>query len=97
MAFTPVNFPAPPGARRRISGSMTGPASYTTGGNIPTPSDFGLTTIDFVSIASSVDGTSFGAWDRANGKILLFTADGTQAGNGTDQSAQVYAVTLWGV
>lgn len=95
--FSSPFAPVPPGNRRRVSGSITGPASYTTGGNVPTPSDYGLIQIDFISIASSVDGTTFGAWDVANGKLKIFTADATEAANASDQSAQVYAVTVWGI
>jgi hypothetical protein len=35
-------------------------------------------------------------WDRANSKLLLFTALGTQAANASDQSAIVVELTAYG-
>lgn len=75
-----VNFRAVPGNRYYSQVSLTGPTSYTTGGVVYTPSNFGFDyNVDAVVI-SSVSGGLIAIWDRANKKIkLLYPTGGASA------------------
>lgn len=70
--------------------------SYPTGGETYTPGLFGLNSIEAI-LMPGPNGTEYATWDRANKKFLVFTADGTQAGNASDQSAVGFEVAVIGV
>lgn len=70
--------------------------SYPTGGEDLTPGLVGLNTIEHV-IVPGPNGTEFVTWDRTNKKLLVFTADGTQAANASDQSAVGVELSVIGV
>lgn len=77
------------GDRKLVMGTISFDSSYPTGGEAIAPADLGFETqIDSVvfgvpSIARLV------GWDQANKKAKVYTALGTEAGNGTDQSTLV--------
>lgn len=85
-----------PGDKREWFGTVAGPASYTTGGDAISAGPLGFTDIDFVNVGSAVAGTAFAVYNPATGKLLIFTADGTQATNASDQSALVFPVHIVG-
>lgn len=88
--------------QRVVACTATFDASYPTGGELVTAADIvsadgALTEVDFVVVASSrAAGTEVVLWDRANAKLLVFTADGTQAGSASDQSAVTAELLIFG-
>ncbi len=86
-----------PGDRRVFVGTVAGPASYTTGGDSLDLTKIGLTSVDFVLVASAVAGTAFAVFNPLTDKFLIFTADGTQAASESDQSALIFPVFVYGV
>ena len=69
-----------------IAATVTFDNSYPTGGEALTAAALGLdTAVDAVFPATG--GADVVVWDRANGKLVLYTADGTEATNASDQSA----------
>lgn len=70
--------------------------SYPTGGESYTPGLFGLNSIEAVLMPGG-NGTEFVTWDRTNKKFLIFTADGTEAVNLSDQSAVGFEVAVIGI
>jgi len=84
------------GDKRVVFAQVTFDSSYPTGGEAVSASDFPSisTAIEEVAVlSSSPAGTEVVVYDRANTKLLVFTADGTQASNASDQSG-VDNVTL---
>jgi len=80
--------------QRIIRGTLAGSSSYATNGDICdlTPyfprSGFDQTVKYRVILAPvSNTGNRIGVYDHTNKKLIIFTALGTQAGNGTNQSA----------
>ena len=60
--------------------------SYPTGGEAIAAADLGFdTAIDFAVVATG--GSDTVVWNRSTGKLQIFTADGTEATNASDQSA----------
>ena len=88
--------------QRVVACTATFDSSYPTGGETITPADIvpaegALSEVDFVTVASSRPaGTEVVLWDRANAKLLIFTADGTQATNASDQSAVFAELLVYG-
>jgi hypothetical protein len=76
------------GAKRVVFATVVFDSSYPTGGEVLAASDFdSLTAFEEVGIlSSSPAGTEVVVWDRTNSKLAVFTADGTEQGNGTDAS-----------
>lgn len=74
-----------------VFGTIQFDNSYPTGGEAIAVGDLGLSmgpsTILEIFTAFPADGANFSAFDKANGKLKLFTADGTEAANASDQSA----------
>lgn len=70
-----------------VHGTITYDNSYPTGGEAITASTFGLNTLFEVILQGT--GAEVAIFDKTNSKILLYTADGTQAANASDQSAVV--------
>ena len=84
------------GSRRVWRGTVTFDSSYPTGGEALVPGDFGFN-LDIENVQIIADrGTETVQWDRANSKILVHTADGTQATNASDQSAVTATVVATG-
>ena len=84
------------GDKRVVFAQVTFDSSYPTGGEAVAASDFPSisTAIEEVAVlSSSPAGTEVVLYDRANAKLLVFTGDGTQASNASDQSG-VDNVTL---
>ena len=76
------------GDKRVVFAQVTFDDSYPTGGEALAASDFpSLAAIEEVVVASqSPGGTEQVLYDRTNKKLMVFTADGTQATNASDQS-----------
>jgi len=66
--------------------TITWDNSYPTGGEAIAPADVGLNQILAVIPTHGTLGSRIYAWDPVNSKLMMFTALGTEAGNGTDQS-----------
>lgn len=92
------------GVVQRVVGcTVTFDDSYPTGGEAIVASDIepalggAMSAVDFVVIGSSREaGTEVVLWDRSEAKLLVFTADGTQAANASDQSAVTAEILVYG-
>lgn len=77
-----------------VFGSIAFDSSYPTGGEPIAVADLGLTfgpsTLVELFTEFPTDGANFSTFDKANGKLKLFTADGVEAANASDQSAVVH-------
>lgn len=80
--------------RRDIVADVTFDSSYPTGGEAFGPADLGLSTIDFIDTEHK--GTEVVVFDRANSKLLIYTADGVEATNASNQSSFVTRVRALG-
>lgn len=79
-----------------VLATVTGDSSYTSGGYAVTPQQFGFfDRIDYIVPLSS-NGAAIIQYDRANKKIKIFTALGTEAAGGSNQSAIVADVLAVG-
>lgn len=69
-------------------GTITFDTAYPTGGNAVTAATFGFGSqlIDLLVFANGAEQPVF---DKTNKKVKLFTADGTEATNASNQSAVV--------
>lgn len=76
------------GRKRVWTGLVTFDNSYPTGGEAITPAQFGLSVINHVNVRAK-GGTEVVVWDHVNSKLQIFTADGVEALNASDQSAIV--------
>ena len=84
------------GARRVWRGKVTFDSSYPTGGEAIAIGDFGFNLdIETVQIIANA-GSETVQWDQANSKIMVHTADGTEATNASDQSAVTATVVAYG-
>lgn len=86
-----------PGNRRQLLADFTPSTVYPALGEPLTPALFGLSQIDYVEVQGPSDGTRFAVYDRTNNKLRIFTALSTEAGTGTDQSAKVFSLMVWGI
>jgi len=84
------------GAVRVWEGTVTFDSSYPTGGEAVAAADFGFNTEILTVLPVSDTGAEVTAWDSANSKVLVYTADGTQASNASDQSAVTATVRATG-
>ena len=75
-----------------VHGTITFDSSYPTGGEAITAADLGFAagTIMELLTAPPTDGANFSTFDRTNGTLKLFTADGVEAVAASDQSAVVH-------
>lgn len=76
--------------RLRKIGKLTGPASYTAGGEALTAATLGLGTIELLTIVPFWDGSTLhlGVYDYANATLLIVNpTTGAEVGAGTDLSA----------
>lgn len=104
LTFTPDTDPVIASAvnvvgdLKKVSGLITFDNSYPTGGESYNLSLFGFDQVlhhletDGVNVA----GNRLVVNDHGNKKLLLFTALGTQASNGTDQSTITVRVSAYG-
>jgi hypothetical protein len=80
--------------------SITGPASYTTNGEVITPSDVGMASFDVLAIEQPSSTSEYSLhYDRTNGKIVYASNAETDAydevSNTTDLSSIVaYAIAV---
>jgi hypothetical protein len=81
------------GSKRIHVYNVTFDNSYPTGGESLTAGIIGLNWIE--ALIPAVNGTEFAVYDYTNKKLKLFTADGTEAGNASDQSA--VSVTVFAI
>jgi hypothetical protein len=84
------------GDRRVWMGTVTFDSAYPTGGETLVAADLGFTEIDFVVIDDNPASSRIAVWDPATGKLKLFTALSTEAGNGTDQSTIICPLLVIG-
>ena len=71
---------------RVIAATIAFDNSYPTGGEAVTAAELGLdSTIDAVIVTTG--GSDTVVYNRSTGKLQIFTADGTEATNASDQSA----------
>lgn len=80
--------------RRMVIADVTFDSSYPTGGESLTPADLGLPAIEFIAIEHS--GTETVTFNRSANKLLIYTADGTEATNASNQSTIVARVLAVG-
>lgn len=83
------------GGLKSWSGVITFDNSYPTGGEAITAANFGMSSISSVIIVPT-GGTRLFAWDKANSKILVYTALSTEAANASDQSSVSIQVLVLG-
>lgn len=96
IAAADDNFPNDAwGAFKVFVGRVTFDSSYPTGGEAVTAADFGLSKIEAV-IPVCTTGGEVVTWNAATSKLMVFTADGTQASNSSNQSAVVADVIVLG-
>lgn len=99
MAVTATKvFTDIPGADRVTVTDVVFDSSYPTGGESLTPSDLGLSTVDFAIATVKVAGTGSVTnvrYDAANQKLLAYGA-AAQISNATDLSAVTATVVAWG-
>lgn len=85
-----------PRQRKVWAGTVTGDTSYPTGGYDISGLWSGFRSVDFASSGLSDDGTRLYRVDKANKKLLIYTAFGTEAVNATNQSAITISLELAG-
>jgi hypothetical protein len=96
--FTVATAMYPPGNRRGMIVDFTPSTSYPAGGEPMTASLFGLQAVDnIVPAPGGNDGTRVFTYDAVNNKLRIFTAIGTEAVNGTDQSGKVVRLQVFGL
>lgn len=76
-------------------GTVTFDNSYPTGGEAVTAANLGFTN-HISEVFLQATGAEVPVFDKTNSKILLYTADGTQAANASDQSAVVVRYMAFG-
>jgi hypothetical protein len=83
--------------RRQIA-TITGPASYVTGGDPLDPNQFRMGKIDAILGLVFSDGTAtlLGWYDVTNQKLLWFDMAGAEVANGTDLDAYTARVEVVG-
>ena len=80
---------------RVVAATIAFDSSYPTGGEAIAASDLGLdSSIDAVFVTTG--GADVVVWSRSTGKLLIYTADGTEATNASDQSAVTRDVLVIG-
>lgn len=84
------------GSSRSWRGTVTFDSSYPTGGEAIAIADFGFNVEIDTVLAAADTGAEVVAWDSANSKILVYTADGTEATNASNQSAVTCTVVAFG-
>ena len=83
------------GNRRMVTADLTFDASYATGGEAITAAEFGLRELENLQIPGT-DGTLLFAWDRANGKIVVFDDIASEESATTDLSHVTIRCTAYG-
>lgn len=96
-ATVAITRAAVPGDRRANEVTITGDASYATGGYAVTATQFGLTRLDGIDCLAAVSGKHV-IYDSGTGKVLFITtATGAEVSNASNQSAVVIPVYAQGV
>jgi hypothetical protein len=98
MALTFSGRKAVVGDRQVWRGKVTFDSSYPTGGEAIAGSDFGFpsNTIEHVQVAAE-RGSEVVVWDSAAETLEIYTADGVEAANASNQSAVTAHVTVTGL
>lgn len=88
---------SPPGNAREIIGTIVGPASYATNGELLTPQALGFaSSIKFIDFERTTAGKD-AAYDRVNGKLVFLTAAGAEETAAANLSAISYRFRALGV
>lgn len=79
---------------------VTFDSSYPTGGEAVAASDFGMTSGSINAVTPVFSGATAAngrivAWNPSTGKLTVWTAPGTEAGNASDQSAVTVRCTVF--
>lgn len=82
------------GNKRVVVATITFDSSYPTGGEDLTPGIVGLNTVE--AVMPVVNGAEFAVYDYPTKKLKLFTADGTEATNASNQSTIVVTALIFG-
>lgn len=82
------------GDKQFVAGEITFDSSYPTGGEA-VASSISPHLEQVTSVLAFPSGAEVPVWDNANDKLLLYTADGTEATNTSDQSGvSVFALLI---
>ena len=73
------------GKHRAVYGSIAFDASYPTGGEVLSAGNIGLKSLDILDISNNELGYLF-EYDKTNGKVIIYTAQGVELANATDLS-----------
>ncbi len=89
------------GNRRGADGIYTGPASYATGGDPISASDFGLSDLRFVAVATALDVNNSNlrivALNRAANKLIWIVPNtNAEVANGTNLSGYTTTIFVMG-
>lgn len=71
--------------------------SYPTGGEVLGLANYGLTPANVAFFSSESTSSRICTYDRANDKLLLYTALATEAANASNQSTITVYVAFWGL
>jgi hypothetical protein len=86
LTISVVKRPAMP-AGKAVIADVTFDSSYDAGGESLTASDLGLLNIEYLEAHQKGVGNRICQYDYANSKLRLYTALGTEATTGSNQSA----------
>jgi hypothetical protein len=96
MALTVSNVQNLLSCKESVTARVTFDNSYATGGESLLPADLGLKALRWVDAQQEGVGTRICQFNYATSTLMLFTALGTEAGSGTDQSTIVVRVLAFG-
>ena len=82
------------GNKREVIATVLFDSSYPTGGEAVAAADFGLSSVDTLSVYQHA--SRIGVYDHTNNKILLYTALGIEAASTSDQSTITVYVRVSG-
>lgn len=97
-ANTPFNGVWDGQSLKFVTKKVTFDNSYPTGGEAMAASDFGLSQLyGVIPMGSNTLGNRVLYWNQATGKMMLFTALGTEATDSSDQSTIITNVVAVGI
>lgn len=86
-----------PGAKRQLAMTLTGDASYPTGGYPVTFATFGMNEAIEQVMLNPSSGAHLVVWDSVNSKIKFFTAVATEVANAVNLSAVTVKALIIGL
>jgi hypothetical protein len=95
LTISNVQRPVTP-SKESVVARVTFDNSYPTGGLPLAPSALGLKAFKWVEARQEGVGSRLVEFNYSTSSLMLFTALGTEAGNGTDQSTIVVRVLAYG-